>query len=77
MKINVCDICFRKDKKLQESKYRISIRGGKGISIDVCEKHKHSAPKNITELLKFIYSPDGLAITDVDAKRILNMHKFA
>jgi len=72
MKINVCDICFKKDKKLQESKYRISIRG-KGISIDVCEKHKHSAPKNITELLKFIYSLDGLAITNADAKRILNM----
>lgn len=37
MKLRVCDICYKKDKKTVEAKY---IVGYPGMKLDVCKKHQ-------------------------------------
>jgi hypothetical protein len=48
MKLNVCDVCYyetnvMKDKKVIQSKYRISFKNnmGKRLALDVCEEHRN------------------------------------
>lgn len=38
MKISICEICYHKDEKLVQRKYRRGFNGG--LKLDLCEEHK-------------------------------------
>jgi len=71
VKILVCDICLKQDKKFVEATRYVHIKGKLGLRIDLCEKHIKTIPKKTIELVKLIYSLDGMNITDKEAKTIL------
>jgi hypothetical protein len=54
MKLNVCDVCYS-EGIIVKSKYHMHMRGKTDISIDLCEKHKNTPPKNNIEFVKFVY----------------------
>ena len=37
-KINICDVCFKDDKKLIKGTYRVGFKHG--LKLDVCNEHK-------------------------------------
>ena len=73
MKVNICDICYKNDKKLVEATSKISIKKMAYLNIDICDKCSKSGivPKPIKDYVKFVYKLDGLDLTDERVNLIL------
>lgn len=53
MNLTICDVCYRKEKKLTASTRRISIRKKSHLNIDVCDTCRLKVPKPIREYVRF------------------------
>jgi len=70
-KITVCDICLDNDV-LKEAKHRISLRGMRGLRLDLCNEHKNIPPKNTVEYVRFVYKVClKINLTKEQAERML------
>ena len=72
MKIRVCDICYKKDKKLVRAERTTTIKGlGKISVLDYCNECKDKIPKDTTKYLQFIYELEGIKLSEEQAKKML------
>jgi len=71
MKITICDVCYKNDKKMEKSTYRIGWKNG--LRIDVCDNHKDFCKgKKQSDVANWYYNFDlnKIEIADVELAEI-------
>lgn len=72
MRIHVCDICKKLDKKITEAGWYSEVKGMPELALDLCEEHRHHCSKmTIKERVKFIYTDlDGITLDEETLDRL-------
>jgi len=68
MKLSICDLCYKLDKKLTQSTKYMRVKKHSELRIDYCANCEAKIPKDTTEYVKLAYKINGLKLTDEQAK---------
>ncbi len=71
VKINCCDICYKKDKKVTKAESYLHVKGKRELRLDYCLDCKKKIPKGMIEYVKFCYDLDKITLTDEQAKSMV------
>lgn len=69
MKITVCDVCNKQDKKIVEAERVIRVRKHANLNIDVCNNHSEEVNKMpMPDYVRFVYKLEGITLTETDSE---------
>ncbi len=71
MNVRVCDVCYKKDKKLVKAPRGIRMKGRSYLNLALCDKCIDEVPSDTKKYVKFVHSLDGIDISDEEVATIL------